>query len=499
MRFPRTAAAALAGAVLVASATPASAAAFMDDGLWWYDALRIDEVHQDVTGAGVDIALIDAGLLYAEAPELQGQDVRPTASACADASGQGEGPLTAGPSELSGHTTSMAALLVGNGRGTGPGGRGVPGLVPDATLRTYVIADAVREADAFGREGLRACAHGERMSASELLRRVLDDGADVVVVPAAWPGDPDRQAVIDEAVRNGVIIVNSAGNGGPGQRIVDIGAEAGVVNVTAGDRTGAFWPQNSAKIEELFYIDELGRTTADPDKGVSLHPDETGQYRPTLSAPGVEILTGGVIDGAWRSDATVDGTSPAAAIVGGALALAMERWPDAHGNQVLQSLVRNANRAGELDYDLYVGFGGLSLSAMLATDPTAYPDVHPFYGGLRWALVDDPPQPVYVQPDEDGLYRWAPTYSPEELAEQAEADAASAGPPAGAPEDSAADADPEAGADTGSSSLPWLWAGLALLVAAAGGGLAVRRRRHDDDDNNTGQRPAGHDLQGAHQ
>jgi len=109
-------------------------------GQWWVDKSKLKERHaQGLTGHGVDIALID-GPVNTSIPELAGQDVRPTFSTC-DESTKEDGPLTTdGPlDDTSFHTTSMAALLVGNGKGTGPGGAGITGVAPGATLRTYSI------------------------------------------------------------------------------------------------------------------------------------------------------------------------------------------------------------------------------------------------------------------------------------------------------------------------------------------------------------------------
>ncbi|WP_152598203.1 S8/S53 family peptidase, partial [Bifidobacterium cuniculi] len=75
------------------------------------------------------------------------------------------------------------------------------------------------------------------------------------------------------------------------------------------------------------------------------------------------------------------GTSDAAAVLNGYLALVMQKWPDATGNQVLQSLVRNTkgNDTGEavLDAEHKRGFGQVDLNKLLAVDPSQYPDVNP--------------------------------------------------------------------------------------------------------------------------
>ena len=82
-------------------------------------------------------------------------------------------------------------------------------------------------------------------------------------------------------------------------------------------------------------------------------------------------------------DMSVDtgGTSTGSAVLSGYLALAVQKWPDATGNQILQSLVRNTkgNGSGEakLDPGHKRGYGQVDVARLLTVDPTQYPDVNP--------------------------------------------------------------------------------------------------------------------------
>lgn len=74
------------------------------------------------------------------------------------------------------------------------------------------------------------------------------------------------------------------------------------------------------------------------------------------------------------------GTSTAAAVLSSYLALAMQKWPDATGNQILQSLVRNTKEGKgkpTIDPERKRGFGEADLNALLTVDPTQYKDVNP--------------------------------------------------------------------------------------------------------------------------
>lgn len=74
------------------------------------------------------------------------------------------------------------------------------------------------------------------------------------------------------------------------------------------------------------------------------------------------------------------GTSTAVAVLSSYLALAMQKWPDATGNQIIQSLIRNT-KSGKgkpvIDPERKRGFGEVDLNALLTVDPTQYKDVNP--------------------------------------------------------------------------------------------------------------------------
>ncbi|MDE5640851.1 MAG: S8 family peptidase, partial [Bifidobacterium castoris] len=127
-------------------------------------------------------------------------------------------------------------------------------------------------------------------------------------------------------------------------------------------------------------------------------------------------------------EATGRGNSLAAPMVAGYVALAMQRWPDATGNQVLQALVRstkdNAWGAGKLDPEHKYGYGQPDVAKLLATDPSQYPDINPlleaavtnsdaheetrgmytdrteaWWDGVRWGHTEPFPDQINVQRD----------------------------------------------------------------------------------------------------
>ena len=99
-----------------------------------------------------------------------------------------------------------------------------------------------------------------------------------------------------------------------------------------------------------------------------------------ILSPGDQVLAPERWD---KPDLTVGagGTSVGSAVLSGYLALAVQKWPDATGNQILQSLVRNTkgNESGEakLDPGHKRGYGQVDVARLLSVDPTQYPDVNP--------------------------------------------------------------------------------------------------------------------------
>ena len=100
-----------------------------------------------------------------------------------------------------------------------------------------------------------------------------------------------------------------------------------------------------------------------------------------VAGPGVGILNqGGSEDQKWESQSTASGTSYATPVVSGFLALVKQKYPKATGNQLIQTLIHNTG-AGDhkpvFDASNKLGYGIVSITSMLAVDPTTYPDVNP--------------------------------------------------------------------------------------------------------------------------
>jgi len=170
-------------------------------------------------------------------------------------------------------------------------------------------------------------------------------------------------------------------------------------------------------------------------------------------APGAAILTRGD-ETDWHAQPLARGNSFATAITSGNLALAIQKYPTATHNQIIQSLIHNTGtEPHDLQWDSshQYGYGTVVTASLLAADPTQYEDVNPLL--IEGALTGPTPQQVL-----DGL---SASPSP------------SASPPATTQPTATATAAPHP--DDGSSS-PVMWlliGGGVLLLILIGVGITI--------------------------
>ena len=320
-------------------------AAGVDDGLWYYDDSGLAEVHQTVTGAGVQIALIDS-VVNPAAADLVGTSVSThEPSYCAEHQGGPALPATSTTADAR-HTTSMVSLMIGTGAGTG-GEIGVKGVAPGASVRVYAkqIDEGSCPAPAETPGGPHAT-----------IPDAVAEGADIIVVTGTMSVLPET--VVD-AVRAGVIIVASAGNEG-------------------GSITGL--PAAYNGVVATGTINASGALDDGSPSGAPLG----------VVAPGVATRS---MDPTYSFYGTTTGSSNSAAFTAGALALAVSAFPDATSNQILQALIRSTDGSlHEPAHSLTRGYGAVDVRQLLATDPTSYPDVNPF---ITDQPGDEPPAEAF--------------------------------------------------------------------------------------------------------
>ena len=259
------------------------------------------------TGEGVNIAVID-GPADTTVPELAGADI--TVKPMCD--------YTASPDSRS-HGTAMVSILAARGYGVARGAR----------ITNYALP--TRE-DTYGSE-CRSSNIDDAISAA------VADGARVISISQGGGGritDGERQAIAG-AVARGVVVVVATGNESAQDPSDSLASVNGTVGVGASDAAGRI------------------QSYSNYGKGL------------TVLAPGDldyhDLGNGGQV-------VSTSGTSAATPIVAGFVAVAMQRWPQASGNQIVQSLVATAT-TGPTGQPL------ISPHGLDTTDPAQYPDTNP--------------------------------------------------------------------------------------------------------------------------
>lgn len=296
---------AAAGAVALATlvgVSPTSADP-LDDGQWWRAAMGVDELHRSGAGQGVTVAVID-GPIDPTVPELQGRVASSSTECLTRAGGRQSSTSTGAAAD---HATSMAALIVGSGKGTAAGGRGIAGIAPRATLRHYAVLYAgTTDGD---RDGCRLDDTGLDQSGAataRAIRQAVEDGATVLSISLSVDYDAQLVDALLEAYRAGAVVVASTNN----------------------DTRNVFWPGIGNGVVTVTHVDAEGNL------------DSSALRRSPLldfAAPGSRVASGATTSSGWRSDVISDGASQATAITAGGLAALWSAHPDATGNQVLQA------------------------------------------------------------------------------------------------------------------------------------------------------------------
>ncbi|WP_184577215.1 type VII secretion-associated serine protease mycosin [Streptomyces zagrosensis] len=320
---------------------PAQAADGIRSQEWALDAIHAPDAWRTTKGEGVTVAVLDTGV-DAEHPDLKGQVLQGK-----DMIGFG---ADRGDPSWARHGTAMAGIIAGRGHGL-EGDDGVVGVAPK--VKILPVRVILEEGDPARKKARSA----RGAALAEGIRWAADHGADVINLSLGDDSEsahPERRedAAVQYALRQGAVVVASAGNGGEeGDRVSYPAAYPGVIAVTAVNRYG------------------------------SRAAFSTRRWYATICAPGVDV----VIADPNRRYYQGWGTSAASAFVSGAAALVKSVHPDLSPVQVKRLLAETAQDrpeggrndeigAGMVDPAAAIRAGGrLEAKAQLPA-PVGYPD-----------------------------------------------------------------------------------------------------------------------------
>jgi len=347
-RWATAVAAVVVAASVLVVAQPA-AADEIRDRQYWLSEYGVTGAWQATRGAGVTIAVIDTGI------DGSHQDLRGAVVGGTDVSGIGSPNGQTPVGDDSRHGTLVASVLAGRGHGDGAG---VIGVAPAASLLAVSVGFGV----------------GTRTSdeqIAEAVRWSVDNGADVINMSLTrntldWPQSWDDAFLY--AMENDVVVVAAAGNRGSGTAVVGAPATMpGVLTVAGVDRSAQASDGASSQ-------------------GITI----------SVSAPSEALVGAGTGDTYFEWA----GTSGAAPLVAGLVALVRSAHPELDANNVINRVIRTATPvAGEVPSPLY-GYGLIDARAAVFEE-VALVEANPM-GDLReWIRLNrraeaapEPSQPL---------------------------------------------------------------------------------------------------------
>jgi type VII secretion-associated serine protease mycosin len=289
--------------------------------------LDVPTAWMDASGEGVTVAVIDSGV-SPDVSDLTGQ-VRPGP----DLTGLHTSP---GNPHWGEHGTWMASIIAGHGHDGGSSG--IIGVAPDAKILSVRV---IPDKDDPGYSAYDSEPESRiQQSLADGIVDAVKDGARVISMSIGYSAPSGQvRAAVQYAYSHGVVLVASSGNSGQDDERRDAGfapvsfpAEyPGVIGVGALNRDGTAASFSSNNLSVL------------------------------VAAPGQAVPAQGRDGLYW----TVDGTSPACALVAGVVALIESRYPVITPAQVEDALTSTASNGSPGGYNDRTGFGTVDAAAAL--------------------------------------------------------------------------------------------------------------------------------------
>jgi type VII secretion-associated serine protease mycosin len=315
-RIFRTVAALLTAGLVLAPSISASAALTQ----WHLSFLRVDAANAINEGQGVIVAVVDSGV-DAENPDLKG-------SVLSGADFVSPALSPDGRVDGDGHGTGMAGLIAAHGQ--------VRGVAPRASILPIRVLDDTGTTT--------------QASIGRAIDYAVDQGAMVINVSIGGDiGGPNEEAAVERAIANNVVVVAGAGNTTEGSTAVGYPAAVpGVVAVVGVDKHGV----------------HASLSVSGPEA--------------VIAAPAVDIVSSDIRAPGHDGYRTGNGTSDAAAIVSGVVALIRSKYPKLSAAEVVHRLTATADDKGAPGRDPIYGYGIVDpVRALTADVPPLTPSATP--------------------------------------------------------------------------------------------------------------------------
>ena len=364
----RTATGALATALVLAGAlAPASVAASAYDPTSDVNSMALTTLYSGAqawwaagyTGKGVDVALIDSGVAPVNGLSAPGKVVYGP-----DLSLESQAPNLTNLDTF-GHGTFMAGLIAGRDDGVAApyaaaSATNYVGMAPDARIVSLKVATADGGTDV-----------SQVIAAIDwVVQHKNDNGMNIRVLNLSygtnstqWFGVDPLAYAVEQAWNAGIVVVAAAGNSGFQSK----GSSPALANPAFDKRIIAVGASDSSGTAAIL-DDTVPDFSAQAKTGSARAPDFVA---PGVHLQGLRVANSYIDNEAGRT--LIDdrfmrgsGTSESAAITSGAVALLLDRWPNATPDQI-----KNALRVAAVDLPLCgssrrMGSGELQLAAILA-------------------------------------------------------------------------------------------------------------------------------------
>jgi serine protease AprX len=312
--------------------------------------------NRGIDGSGVDVALIDTGVapvpgLDADGAVIVGPDLSFDA--------QGSDDIPAGLDGF-GHGSHMASLIAGRGTTT------TRGIAPGARILDMKVGASNGAVDV-----------SQVIAAVNWVDQHRDDpGMDVRVINLSYGTDGVQPYQVDPlahavetAWRHGIVVVVAAGNSGGA--LVNPAIDPYVLTVGAADMGRSSLPADD-EVADFSSVGTAGRRVDVVAPGVSLIGARVPGSLADVEHPEARVGT---------TQLRGSGTSQAAAVVSGAVALLLEQRPHLTPDQVKEILTESGKRILASPASAQ-GAGLIDLQRASARTPDAAPQAHPVSTGL---------------------------------------------------------------------------------------------------------------------